>query len=265
MPSLYAHYRFGKELCMSLPEPARTYALRYRELFDLGLQGPDILFFYHPFYHNYVNTLGYQIHDWKGRKFFQAALRTIRNRRNRGAAIAYITGVACHYALDLSCHPYIESLVRYEHKNHCAIEGAFERHLIVEEDHLPPNYLVTGSIKINPENAMVVRQFYGKTTGKQIRSAVYTMKLCNDALRMRNNHPLKRFLFFILRLLGKYNNIAGMVITPEPQPEYKESNRILRMKYDEAKPVALALISELLTCIQSGEPLGRNFNPTFSG
>ena len=56
-----------------------------------------------------------------------------------------------------------------------------------------------------------------------------------------------------------------MIITPEPQPEYKESNRILRMKYDEAKPVALALISELLTCIQSGEPLGRNFNPTFSG
>ena len=49
MPSLYAHYRFGKELCMSLPEPARTYALRYRELFDLGLQGPDILFFTIPF------------------------------------------------------------------------------------------------------------------------------------------------------------------------------------------------------------------------
>lgn len=265
MPSIYAHYRFGKELCMSLPEPARTYALRYRELFDLGLQGPDILFFYHPFYHNYVNTLGYQIHDWQGKKFFQSALRCIRSKQNKGPSIAYISGVACHYALDAICHPYIESLVKYEHKNHSAIEGAFERYLIVNEDHLPTDYLVTGSIKINPQNAMVVQQFYGKTTGKQIRSAVYTMKLCNDALRLRSNHPLKRFLFLLLRLLKKYDSIAGMVITPEPQPEYNESNRLLRMKYDEAKPFALTFITELLNSIQTGASLGRSFYSTFSG
>lgn len=265
MPSIYAHYRFGKELCMSLPEPARTYAMRYRELFELGLQGPDILFFYRPFYHNYVNTLGYQIHDWKGGKFFQSALRSIRSRQNKGPSIAYISGVACHYALDMTCHPYIESLVKYEHKNHSAIEGAFERHLIVEVDNLPPDYLVTGSIKINPQNAMVVQQFYGKTTGKQIRNAVYTMKLCNDALRLRNDNPLKRFLFTILRLMGKYNSIAGMVITPEPQPEYKESNRLLRMKYEEAKPVAITLVTELLNSIQTGASLGRSFQSTFSG
>lgn len=263
MPSVYAHYRFGRDIYELLPEEPKACVTKYRELFDIGLQGPDILFFYRPIFHNYVNQLGYQIHKWQGRRFFQTATRMIRNRQKKEASIAYLCGVACHYALDLVCHPYVEELVKYQHMNHCAIEGAFERCLIVE-DHLPLDTLVTGSIKPSKQNAAVIHRFYGRTTGKQVLSALRCMVWCNDALRMKDN-IMKKTIFFLIRLVGKYNSIAGMIITPEPSPEFSESDVELRRRYDMAKPIALNLIAELLSNIASGQRLSKQFNATFNG
>ena len=264
MPSVYAHYRFGTEVLSMLPEKAQFYAAQYPELYEIGLQGPDILFFYHPFYHNYVNRLGCQIHEWKGRKFFQSACRIIRGRKNKAPFLAYICGVACHYALDLVCHPYILQLVKTRHLNHSSIEGSFERKLIVE-DHLPLNTLVTGSIHPTKQNAAVICNFYGRTTGKQILSALRVMVWCNDALRIREDHIIKKVLFFILRLVGKYDSIAGMVITPEANPAFAESDIRLRDYYEQAKPVARKLVAELFTHLESGKRLSKQFDATFSG
>lgn len=264
MPSIYAHYRFGRDIINQLPETTRNRIAPYRELFDIGLQGPDLLFFYRPFYRNYVNKLGSQIHKWQGRKFFQSAARIVRNRRNKAAFIAYICGMACHYALDMTCHSYIYRIVEEKHLNHSAIEGSFERSLIVE-DHLPLNALVTRSLKVSRRNAAVIQQFYGRTTGKQVLSALRMMIWCNDALRMKESNIIKRSIFFILRLVGKYESIAGMVISPQPKPEFAKSDVELRRRYDLAQPVALRLISELLDSIETGKRLGAGFLPTFSG
>ena len=100
MPSVYAHYRFGREILELLPDDISSILIEHRELFDIGLQGPDILFFYKPVFKNYVNQLGKRIHEWKGRRFFIPAVRQIRCLKNKDASIAYICGVACHYALD---------------------------------------------------------------------------------------------------------------------------------------------------------------------
>ena len=48
MPTTYAHYKFGKEVISALPRPLRSTVENHRELFDIGLHGPDILFYYHP-------------------------------------------------------------------------------------------------------------------------------------------------------------------------------------------------------------------------
>ena len=154
-------------------------------------------------------------------------------------------------------------MVHSSRLHHCAIEGAFERLLIVE-DHLPLNTLVTSSIHISKENASVIRQFYGHTTGKQILSALRFMVLCNDGLRLKDT-LFKKSIFLFLRLIGKYDSIAGMVISPEPQPEYAETNKKLRQLYEEAKPVAIDLIQEFFSSISTGKALGHHFFPTFSG
>ena len=46
MPTTYAHYKFGKEVLSALPRPLQNSIEAHRELFDIGLHGPDILFYY---------------------------------------------------------------------------------------------------------------------------------------------------------------------------------------------------------------------------
>lgn len=46
MPAAYAHYTFGKKVLANIENPdIRRIITEHRALFDIGLHGPDILFF----------------------------------------------------------------------------------------------------------------------------------------------------------------------------------------------------------------------------
>ena len=59
MPTTYTHYRFGKDVLDALPRRIRTAMETNRELFDIGLHGPDILFYYRALIPNSVSGQGY--------------------------------------------------------------------------------------------------------------------------------------------------------------------------------------------------------------
>ena len=48
MPSTYAHRRFGTNVLEHLPDELRAQLEQNRELYDIGLHGPDLLFYWHP-------------------------------------------------------------------------------------------------------------------------------------------------------------------------------------------------------------------------
>ena len=48
MPSTYAHYRMGQEVIKQVSAPAHDIIMKHKQLYDIGLHGPDILFYYHP-------------------------------------------------------------------------------------------------------------------------------------------------------------------------------------------------------------------------
>ena len=47
MPSTYAHRRFGANVLGHLPAELQAKLEMHRELYDIGLHGPDLLFYYH--------------------------------------------------------------------------------------------------------------------------------------------------------------------------------------------------------------------------
>lgn len=74
MPSTYAHYRMGQEVYRNLTGKPKQIIEKYKELYDIGLHGPDILFYYKPLFANPVNQVGYAMHDRPGIEFFQAGI-----------------------------------------------------------------------------------------------------------------------------------------------------------------------------------------------
>ena len=127
MPTTYAHYKFGKEVISALPRPLRSTVENHRELFDIGLHGPDILFYYHPMKRNTVNGQGYDLHDKPADLFFRHAAETVKKAEDPAAARAYIYGVICHFALDSECHPYVEKMIHESGISHSEIEMEFDR------------------------------------------------------------------------------------------------------------------------------------------
>lgn len=46
MPSTYAHYRFGEDIKRQLYGREKLIIEKYQDLFEIGLHGPDILFYF---------------------------------------------------------------------------------------------------------------------------------------------------------------------------------------------------------------------------
>lgn len=96
MPSTYAHYRMGQEVIKQVSAPARDIIMKHKQLYDIGLHGPDILFYYHPLVTNPVNAIGYGLHERSGKYFFGKAAEIIETASDKEAALAYIYGFICH-------------------------------------------------------------------------------------------------------------------------------------------------------------------------
>ena len=45
MPAFYAHYKFGQMVKEQLPAKYQRLLEDYQDLYEIGLHGPDILFF----------------------------------------------------------------------------------------------------------------------------------------------------------------------------------------------------------------------------
>lgn len=127
MPSYITHYQFGQDVLNRLGSKLASCIQAYKHEYDIGLQGPDIFFYYKPYLRNDINAYGYRYHSKNAYDMFAPILRKTHNK----AALAYLAGLICHYTLDKCCHPYIKenSIKRLDHVN---MEYAYDSHLMAK-------------------------------------------------------------------------------------------------------------------------------------
>ena len=117
MPSTYAHFKLGRDV---------------KNRYMIGLHGPDILFYHRPLVSDPVNAVGYSLHEKSGRSFFEQARDAVIVSENQAATLAYAYGVLCHFALDASCHAYVDEKIESSGVPHTEIEVEFDRMLMLE-------------------------------------------------------------------------------------------------------------------------------------
>lgn len=262
MPSTYAHRRFGADVLAQLPGPLRNEIEPYRELYDIGLHGPDLLFYYKALESNPVNRLGNAMHDQPGAVFFERARTVIRNANNPEAAKAYALGFICHFALDSTCHPYVERYVRSSGVSHCEIETEFENLLLREDGKDPFHYPVYSHIHPKKTWAHVIAPFYEGVTPQEVYEALLGMIVVLRMLLASN--PAKRWVVLsAIRLAGKWDFMHGLVANPQPNPKCVESGKELEALYQSAVPLAVRLITEYDEGLKTGAPLDTAYQHTF--
>ena len=262
MPSGYAHYRFGAAILQSLPADIRRSTQRFRRLYDVGLHGPDLFYYYKPVSQSSSAMLGVKYHEQTGKAFFTRVCRAIRLERSEAASAA-LYGVLCHYVLDSKLHPIIARAAQETGLTELQIETEFDRCLLGLDGKLPPDGArLTGHLKLTDGECETLAKFYPPANGKAVRKALNATALYTR-LSATPNGPGRALLEAGIHIVG--SQLQGMLLSAEPDPKCapvcQELLEMYRQTID-AFPVYLQQIQANMTY---SAPLEEEFSPTFAG
>lgn len=251
MPANYAHHRFGKQVRKAMPADARQCIQRFRRMFDAGLQGPDIFFYFNPYWKTSVGELGRRFHVMTGAEFFSAAVKAASSE----AAMAYFYGLLGHYCLDSRCHPFVNQLDAAGEAKHVVLEAEFDRYLLTEDGEAhPETFDMSKKWKLTRGECMTVADFYPGTTGGQIHRSIRGMA---HWVRFLANPRWEK----PMRKLGL--RFPDHMIPAKENEELTLYVSELKVCYDEALEAYPKMLESLLAHMETGEPLGGDFDPIF--
>lgn len=262
MPAAYAHHRFGQDVRALLPPEDQAVLTDHAELFAIGLQGPDILFHYHPLRANSVTRLGHGMHERPGREFFRPAAEKFRRDGAQPRDLAYLLGFLCHFLLDTFCHGYVEEQARTGPVSHVAMETAFDRMLMVRDGLDPLVHRPAAVLTASQTNAALIAGFFPSLTAGEVRRAIRGMVRDGDLMRAPGRGK-EALLTAGLKLAGQYETLGGLMVTRREDPRCRESTRVLWTLYQQALPRAAVLVQEYRHYLAGQGSLAPLYEQTF--
>lgn len=261
MPTTYTHYRFGA-MCLERLEPRlRRAAARGRGLFDLGVHGPDVFFYYRPLKKNQVSDYGNQLHRLPARSFFEKARPVFVRCRDREAMMAYLLGFLSHFVLDSTCHGYVEEARKSLGISHNRLEAYLDSRMM-EEDGLTPSQVNRGfSLKPSPYHARIMARFFDaapETVLAASRGQVQVMNLLCSPRGVK-----KRLARGLIRGLHVPGSFDDLFIDDEIPEEYREAVASLEKLYGKALEEYGALACSLADYLRGAGDLPERFDRNF--
>lgn len=244
----------------AMPADINRSVKRFRRLYDVGLHGPDLLFYYRPMLTNKVQKLGSRFHRQTGREFFSRVCRNLRLEPSE-AANAYLYGVLCHYSLDSACHPLVIEKSRDGILGHTQIETEFDRFLM-ERDGKPEPHRehLTNHIRLTAGECDVVSRFYPGVEARHIRTSLKDMV----ALRKLLAAPEGSAGQWLQKLVSAASDeFHAMRIKPEADVQCEELNPLLMERYEQAADRFPERLLQLNAHLTYNAPLGEDFAPIF--
>lgn len=190
MPGFNTHYFFGNNTLQLINAPTVSHCCRkHPTVFSLGLQGPDVFFYFIVTGLFHKKNLGSLLHVKETNVFFRnmySEIEKINNPKKQEIAVAYLAGFLGHHILDANAHPFIYARTNYQKK-----EGAyFGRHVLLETDidnHIlrkytglqPSSFRQDRAIRMNQKELTVVSELLHETilqTYPHVRSNPFVLR-----------------------------------------------------------------------------------------
>lgn len=262
MPAIYAHDTFGRIVYKELDGDVRDLIQRCSNVFRIGLQGPDYLFFYRPLKENALNRLGHQIHEESALGFFTNAREVILDHGKDSPELAYTLGVLCHYMLDSECHGYIDYMAGETGIGHNEIETEFDRSLLLRNGQDPADFMMGKLVPTDEKTAWVVSEFYDEISPMQVRECLKTMHMLKNILHIGTKQK-EKVIAGLMDRLGAADSFGGVVMKMEADEASGPINRELFTRYKNAIRPTVKLIYQYCELLDSLEPLPERFDRNF--
>lgn len=149
MPGFTTHYLFGLNTYRQLDNRSLKRIIHEnRTAYSLGLQGPDVFFYFLPSYTLHPVNIGAVAHTDNTGEFLRHLINSrklFKTAKEQKIAEAYIAGFLGHYTLDTHCHPYVYWKTDFKEKNsryhgcHMSLETDIDTELLQFYKHLLPS------------------------------------------------------------------------------------------------------------------------------
>lgn len=262
MPALYAHDRFGTLVTREARGDLKRIILKYNLQFRTGLQGPDPLFFYKAYSGNRVRRYGTYLHEVSAMPFFRRAVTVIRETGRDSMEYAYLLGYICHFVLDSECHPYVAETMKVTGVGHLQVESEFEKYLLRFENHDPIRYPLSDMMADDQITAGAMDPFYPSITLKELHTSLRYYKFVKRLFHARSR-TRERITNAVLKLVGKYDDLKGLMHALEDIPACEESNQELARRLDHAVELAAEMLENFDDSVQTGTRLCPRFDRNF--
>lgn len=262
MPTTYAHWRFGDKCIRMLPDDLQNIILNNRAIFDYGVHGPDIFFYYNCLKHNEVNRYGSAMHDIPYKDTLAQIKENFKKTENKDMALSYLLGFTCHFTLDSYCHGFIEKVDETTPYSHGKIESQFDRYLLIKDGFNPVTKSVTDMFHPDKKMAKVISGLFNKFDEDIIYKTLKDQKLYLNLLK--DNSDIKRFFLTTAMDIAKVPSFKDLLITKENVEELKPINIRLNKYFDMALKHYPVLADSLIGYLSDKNELNTYFKHNFS-
>ncbi len=263
MPAIYAHDRFGQEVAERLDSELKNIIEKYRAPYAIGLQGPDLLFFYRPWGKNRVNQYGVHLHKISALPFFEHALQVTREYGRDSREYSYLMGFICHYILDSECHPYVGRMIKKTGVQHLEIEEEFEKMLLRMDGKDALAFPTSTLVPTDEQTARAIAPFYAESIDwKIIHQSLKYLKRVKKLLCAPGMFK-QGLINTAMKLLRQYDKMKGLMYQRVDNPACRETDAGLKQRYDSAVGVAAEMIRSFDESLRTGQELNARFDRTF--
>ena len=266
MPTTYTHYAYGQEIFEKLPEGIQKEIDPYMDYYNIGVHGPDILFYYHSYCKNKVNQYGIKVHHEPARDFFWRAFKVFQVEKDKKAAFAYLAGFMTHFILDSTCHPYIRKRIKETGISHTEIETDWDYQVMQRDGRDLNHYKRACHIKNEKKLASVIAPYF-KKSATQIQVSIFDMKLVINYI-FRSGFGVKRAIMTAVgSCVSPELELHHHFIPKEINPADAETCYHLWELYNKSQSLSVKMITKLYKALYSMDTsfckekrLSRNFS-----
>lgn len=262
MPAIYAHDKFGILVTEQLSPDLKEIIEKYSCSFQIGLQGPDFLFFYRALYKNKINRIGVYYHHHDIYPFMENAIKVIKKYSKDSSQYSYILGFICHFALDNACHPFINEAMKTTHCGHVEIEGDFDRLVLLSDNQVPESYPMQELVPTDIDTAQSIAPFFEELSVDTIQSSLKWMRRIKKFFVAPG--VIKRTAIdLVFRATLHYKRLNGHIVMKNANPKCHEETKQIYELLKNAVPDAVQLINNFDKAVD-GRTLSNKFHRDFN-
>lgn len=261
MPNFYAHLLFGRQVSQSVSPSLRRILVREWDSFCCGTFGPDPLYFYVGGKGaSAIRQAGLRLHRGSGKDAMECFRRPIQ--RGSPYAVSFASGYLLHYLLDSRLHPYVHQIVDMGNITHFALEGEFDRYLLLRdgqayEDAIPEKLMPEGFYE-------TAAQMAPEVTSKIYQISLRRFRMTSCKLGTWAGGPLRHVLN-TASVLPQARSVRGAILGREPTGEALEHLDHLRSLFQTAALEAVDVLEVFLEDVRLDQPLTGPLEKNYAG